>query len=54
MLTDLGVVILLKHSVAESLSEASLVVASFKVEDLELELPPISYNCIQKFLFQAA
>ena len=52
MLGDLGVVILLKHSVAESFSEASLVVASFKVE--ELELPPISHNCIQKFLFRAA
>jgi len=52
MLSDLGVVILLKHSVADSFSEASLVVASFKVE--ELELPPISHNCIQKFLFRAA
>ena len=54
MLTDLGAVILLEHSVSESFSGDGLIVASFRVEDSELELPAISRNSIQNSLFRAA
>ena len=54
MLTDVGAVILLEHSVSESFSGDGLIVASFRVEDSELELPAISRNSIQNSLFRAA
>ena len=54
LLTDLGAVILVDHSIAESFSGDGLIVASFKVEDSTLKLPEISRNSVQNSLFRAA
>ena len=54
LLTDLGAVILVDHSIVESFSGDGLIVASFKVEDSTLKLPEISRNSVQNSLFRAA
>jgi hypothetical protein len=50
-LQRLGAIILEDHSVEESFSGDGLVVASFRMEDAGIQLPPVSRNTARNSLF---